>query len=52
MKEDMKQQEKDFDAVAFFRDIKERMAKATDGMSLQEKRIYWQKLRDSKIRLA
>jgi hypothetical protein len=38
--QDMKQEEK-FDTVAFFCDIKERMAKATEGMTLPEKREYW-----------
>jgi hypothetical protein len=48
----MKQkEEKRFDTVAFFRDIKERMAKATYNMSLQEKRTYWQELREGKIQL-
>ena len=44
--------EKDFDTVAFFRDIKERMAKATAGMTLQEKRNYWKLMREGKIKLA
>jgi len=43
---------RDFDAVAFFRSIKERMAKATEGMTLQEKRNYWQLMREGKITLA
>jgi hypothetical protein len=47
----MKQEEIKFNSVAFFRDIKKRMAKATKDMSLQEKRIYWQKLREGKIQL-
>ena len=42
---------RDFDAVAFFRDIKEKMAKATEGMTLQEKRNYWKLLREGKIKL-
>jgi len=44
--------ERDFDAVKFFRNIKERMAKATEGMSLQEKRDYWKLIREGKIKLA
>jgi hypothetical protein len=43
---------RDFDAVAFFRIVKEKMAKATEGMSLQEKRNYWKLIRDGKIKLA
>ena len=43
--------EKDFDTVAFFRDVKERMAKATEGMTLLEKREYWKQLREGKVKL-
>jgi hypothetical protein len=43
---------RDFDAVAFFRNIKEKMAKATEGMTLEEKRNYWKLIRDGKIKLA
>ena len=43
---------RDFDAVAFFRTIKEKMAKATEGMTLQEKRNYWKHIREGKIKLA
>ena len=42
---------RDFDAVAFFRDVKERMAKATEGMTLQEERNYWKLMREGKIKL-
>jgi len=43
---------KEFDTVAFFRAIKEKMAKATEKMTLEEKRIYWQLMREGKIRIA
>jgi hypothetical protein len=43
--------EKEFDTVAFFRSVKEKMARATEGMSLQEEREYWQLLREGKIKL-
>ena len=43
---------RDFDAVAFFRAIKEKMAKATEGMNLEEKRNYWKLLREGKVKLA
>ncbi|MDR3134314.1 MAG: hypothetical protein LBU42_09920 [Prevotellaceae bacterium] len=43
--------EKEFDTVAFFRSVKEKMAKATDGMSLKEKHEYWRLLREGKIKL-
>jgi len=42
---------REFDAVAFFRAIKEKMAKATEGMSLQEKRDYWKLIREGKVKL-
>ena len=41
--------EKDFDTVSFFRSIKEKMAKATEEMTLQEKRDYWKLMREGKI---
>jgi hypothetical protein len=47
-----KKEKKEFDTVAFFRDIKERMAKATKGMTLAQKKIYWQQMREGKIELA
>jgi len=43
--------EKKFDTVAFFRTVKEKMAKATEGMTLQEKRDYWKLMREGKIKL-
>jgi hypothetical protein len=43
--------QKDFDTVAFFRAIKEKMAKATENMTLEEERHYWKMLRDGKIKL-
>ena len=43
---------RDFDAVAFFRSIKERIAKATEGMSLQQRRDFFQQIREGKIKLA
>jgi hypothetical protein len=48
----MKQkEEKNFDTVAFFRDVKERIAKATEGMTLQERRDFFAKIREGKARL-
>ena len=41
--------EDDFDAVAFFRSVKEKMAKATEGMTLVEKRNYWNLMREGKL---
>ncbi|MDR2680068.1 MAG: hypothetical protein LBC47_04575 [Tannerella sp.] len=51
MKEEIKKKEKDFDTVAFFRSVKEKMAKATEGMTLQEERDYWKLLREGKVKL-
>ncbi|MDR2680461.1 MAG: hypothetical protein LBC47_06585 [Tannerella sp.] len=43
----MKQQlEKEFDTVAFFRAVKERIAKATEGMTLVERRAFFEKIRE------
>jgi len=43
--------EKDFDTVAFFRSVKEKMAKATEGMTLSEKRNYWSLMREGKLKI-
>jgi hypothetical protein len=50
MKPEVKK-EKEFDTVAFFRSVKEKMANATEGMSLGEKREYWRLLRKGEITL-
>jgi preprotein translocase subunit SecE len=42
---------KTFDAVAFFREVKEKMARVTEGMSLQEEREYWRQLREETVKL-
>ena len=44
--------EKKFDAIAFFRTVKEKMATATEGMTLEEERKYWKLMREGKIKLA
>ncbi|GHT17591.1 hypothetical protein AGMMS4956_21080 [Bacteroidia bacterium] len=41
-----------FHTVEFFRTIKEKMAKATEGMSLQERRNFFQQMREGQISLA
>ena len=44
--------EKEFDAVSFFRSVKEKMAKATENMTLEEERSYWKLIREGKVKLA
>ena len=46
-----KEEEKEFDSVAFFRSVKEKMAKATEKMTLEEERSYWKLIREGKIKL-
>ena len=41
--------EDSFDTVAFFRSVKEKMAKATEGMTIVEKRNYWKLMREGKL---
>ena len=41
-----------FRTVEFFRDVKERMAKATENMTWPEEREYYRLLREGKIKLA
>ncbi|MDR0832842.1 MAG: hypothetical protein LBN93_01430 [Candidatus Symbiothrix sp.] len=43
---------KGFHTVEFFRAVKEKMAKATEGMSLPEQREYWKQMREGKMELA
>ena len=43
---------KDFDTVAFFRAVKEKMAKATEKMTLQEERHHWRLMREGKLSMA
>ena len=43
------EKERGFDTVSFFRSIKEKMARATEKMTLQEKRVYWKSMREGKI---
>ena len=43
---------KEFDTVAFFRAVKEKIAKPTEGMSLQERRDLFQKIREGKLKLS
>lgn len=40
---------KKFDSVAFFREIKEKLAKKMAGMNLLQKREFMQKVREGKI---
>ena len=47
----MAAEDKEFDTVTFFRNVKEKMAKATEGMTLPEKQNYWKMMREGKIKL-
>ena len=41
---------KTFDSVAFFRGIKEKMAKMMEGMTLAEKKEFMKKIREEGIK--
>ena len=43
---------KTFDSVAFFREIKEKMAKMMEGMTLAQKKEFMRKIREGKIKVA
>ena len=43
---------KTFDSVLFFRDIKERMAKMMEGMTMIQKKQLMLQIRDGKIKVA
>ena len=44
--------EKAFDTVVFFRAVKEKIARATEGMTLQQRRDFFHKIREGDIQLA
>ena len=44
--------EKTFDAVAFFRAIKEKLAAKMLGMTLQQQKDFMRKVREGKIKIA
>ena len=46
-----KEKTKEFDAVEFFRNIKEKMAAKMYGMSLDEQREFMKKIREGKIKI-
>ncbi len=43
--------EKSFDTVAFFRDIKEKLASRMSGMNLQQQKKFMQQVREGKIKI-
>lgn len=43
---------KTFDSVAFFRTIKEKLAKRMEGMTLAQKKEFMKQVREGKIKLA
>ncbi|HAT81069.1 MAG TPA: hypothetical protein DCS17_06675, partial [Flavobacterium sp.] len=43
---------KSFDSVAFFRAIKEKLAKKMEGMNLVQKKEFMQQVREGKIKIA
>ena len=43
---------KTFDSVAFFRAIKEKMAKMMEGMTLVQKKEFMRQIREGKIKVA
>ena len=43
---------KSFDSVAFFRAVKEKLAKKMEGMNLVQKKEFMQQVREGKIKIA
>ena len=43
---------KSFDSVAFFREIKEKLAAKMAGMTLQEQKDFMRQVREGKIKIA
>ncbi len=46
------QTEKNFDSVAFFRAIKEKLASKLEGLNLEEQKQFMLKVREGKIKIA
>ncbi|MFM8317861.1 MAG: hypothetical protein ACKOAV_05760 [Bacteroidota bacterium] len=44
--------DKTFDSVAFFREIKEKLAAKMVGMTLEQQKDFMQKVREGKIKVA
>jgi hypothetical protein len=44
--------EKAFDSVAFFRAVKEKLAAKMEGMTIVQKKVFMQKVREGKIKIA
>jgi len=44
--------DKTFDSVAFFREIKEKLAAKMAGMTLEQQKDFMQKVREGKIKVA
>jgi hypothetical protein len=44
--------DKAFDSVAFFREIKEKLAAKMAGMTLEQQKDFMQKVREGKIKVA
>lgn len=44
-----KTKQKEFDSVAYFRAIKEKLAAMSEGMTLAEQKIFMKKVREGKI---
>ena len=43
--------EKKFDTVKFFRNVKEKLAKRMEGMTLQQKKEFMMQVREGKIKI-
>lgn len=43
--------EKKFDTVNFFRDVKEKLAKQMEGMTLQQKKEFMKRVREGKVQV-
>jgi len=44
--------DKTFDSVAFFREVKEKLAAKMAGMTLEQQKDFMQKVREGKIKVA
>ena len=48
----MTKTEKTFDTIAFFTAIKEKLAEQMAGMTLEQQKVFMQKVREGKIKIS
>jgi len=48
----LKRTKKKFDTIKFFKNVKEKLAKKMEGMTLQQKKEFMKQVREGKIKIS